>query len=312
MMYFERIAIDLAIYVIMTVALNLSSGFTGVFSLGHIGFMAVGAYTSALLTMDPATKAMNLPDLPAWLTQVHLPFPVALVLAGLLAAAIGLAVGVPILRLSGHYVAVATMGFLVIVHVVAINWDAITRGARTFLGVPDYTNNTWAWGWVAVTIFTVWRVGASPFGRYMRAMREDLVAAQSVGIDIMRTRLLAFSISAFFTAVAGGLWAHHITAFSPQAFYFDITFRVIVMLVVGGIGSIPGSVLGAVVLTVLSELLRKVEQGGGFLGVSLPPLYGLSQILLSAGFVLLMVFRPGGILGGGRRIRKGGVSASRT
>jgi branched-chain amino acid transport system permease protein len=133
--YLERVVLLLGINIILVLSLNLSNGFTGVFSLGHVGFMAIGAYTSSILTLALNTKAQNLPDLPAWLAQLQLDFLPAVLLGGLLAAVVALLIGIPLMRLSGHYVAVATLGFLVIVHVVLINWTEFTRGARTFSGV---------------------------------------------------------------------------------------------------------------------------------------------------------------------------------
>ncbi len=294
----ESRAILLGIFVILTVSLNLISGFTGLFSLGHIGFMALGVYISAILTLSLEKKASLLPDLPGWLAGLSLsqmvgPFPlgwlIATIIAGLLVSLIALAVGAVIMRLSGNFVAVATLGFLVIVRVILINADSLTRGSRTFSGVTPFTDLWWTWGWAVVTIYVVWRIKRSPWGRQMLAQRADKWAAQSVGIPILRPRLLAFVISAFFGAVAGSLYAHFIPAFSPSVFYFDITFEVITMLVVGGLGSVTGSVLGAVVIYALSETLREVEDKS--------QLYGVSGIILGVFFLAIIIFRPEGIMG---------------
>ncbi|MBE3591135.1 MAG: branched-chain amino acid ABC transporter permease [Firmicutes bacterium] len=295
--YVQRVAVDIGIMIILTVSLNLSNGYTGVFSLGHTGFMALGAYGSALLTMTPQVKALNLPDLPAWLAHVHLGFLPALVLVGLAAAAVALAVGYPILRLTGPYVAVATLGFLVIVHIVIINAQAYTRGARTFLGLAPLTNLWWVYGAVVVTIYTAWRIVNSPIGRAMLAVREDPVAARGAGVDILRARLWSFAVSAFFTAVAGALWAHFILAFSASSFWFAVTFEVIVMLIVGGLGSISGSVAATVALSILSEVLRNAERGVTLFGYHTPALYGLSQIVFALVFIAFIVYRPQGLFG---------------
>lgn len=312
----ESRIVTLGIFVILTVSLNLVSGFTGLFSLGHIGFMALGVYISAILTLSLEKKASLLPKLPGWLEGLSLsqmigPIPVgwliATVIAGLLVALIALAVGAVIMRLSGNFVAVATLGFLVIVRVILINADSFTRGSRTFSGVTPYTDMWWTWGWAVVTIYVVWRIKRSPWGRQMLAQRADKWAAQSIGIPILRPRLLAFVISAFFGAIAGSLYGHYITAFSPGVFYFDITFEVITMLVVGGLGSVTGSVIGAVVIIALSEGLREVEDRS--------QLYGVSGIILGVFFLLVIIFRPDGIMGQrelsldglrGRLIRGGG------
>lgn len=296
--FWQGIVINLAIFTILVVSLNLASGFTGVFSLGHIGFMALGAYVSAILTLPLKEKADYLPNLPPWLAGVHLdqmvgPLPVgwlaATLIAGVLVALVALPVGAVLMRLSGHFVAVATLGFLVIVRVILFNADGFTRGSRTFSNVTPYTNLWWVWAWAVLVIYVVWRLKHSPYGREMFAQRRDPWAARAIGISILRPRLLAFVVSAFFTAVAGSLYAHFITSFSPTVFYFDLTFRVITMLVVGGMGSVSGSVIGTAVVLALAEALRRIED------VTL--LYGLSGILLATFFILIIVFRPDGIMG---------------
>jgi branched-chain amino acid transport system permease protein len=314
--YWQGLVVNLGIFIILVLSLNLSNGFTGVFSLGHIGFMALGAYISAILTLPLREKHDYLPNLPAWLAGVHLdarlgPFPVgfltATLVAGLLVTVVALLVGLVLMRLSGHFVAVATLGFLVIVRVVLFNADAFTRGSRTFSNVTPYTNLWWVWAWALVTLYVVWRIKRSPFGRAMLAQREDRWAAQSIGIEVMPARLLAFVVSAFFTATAGALYGHFITSFSPTVFYFDLTFRVITMLVVGGMGSVSGSVIGALLVVGLAEGLRLFEDR--------TLLYGLSQIILAVVFLLLIIFRREGLLGQreialGRLFAKGGGTAS--
>jgi branched-chain amino acid transport system permease protein len=296
--FWQGLVINLAIFIILVVALNLSSGFTGVFSLGHIGFMALGAYTAAILTLPLREKGDYLPDLPSWLAGIHLDvqigpiavgFLLATLIAGLFVAAIAWPVGRVLMRLSGHFVAVATLGFLVIVRVMLINADSLTRGSRTFANVTPYTNLWWVGAWALVAIYVVWRLKRSPYGRDMLAQREDRVAAQSVGIRLMEPRLLAFVIGAFFSAVAGALYAHYITAFSPTVFYFDLTFRIITMLVIGGMGSVSGSIIGAVAITILAEGLRRIEDA--------TLLYGLSQIVLAVIFLIIITFRREGLMG---------------
>ena len=295
--YIQRVVIGLGISIILVVSLNLSNGFTGVFSLGHVGFMAIGAYTAAILTLPVTLKRVNLPDLPTWLAGVQMPFLPATLIGGVLAMLIALVVGLSLMRLSGPYVAVATMGFLVIVQVILVNWDKMTRGARTFAGVPSHTTLWWVWGWAIVTVYVVWRLVRSAYGRQMMAIRDNEIAAQSLGISVMRSRLLAFCVSAFLTAVAGSLWAHFITSFSPKAFYFTQAFGIITMLVVGGMGSVSGSIVGAVLITVLSEVLRNAERGMDLGIVQIPAVYGASQILMAVIFVLVIIFRPKGLLG---------------
>lgn len=293
--YYQRILAVVAINIILTVSLNLTNGFTGDFSLGHAAFMAIGAYTSALLTLPVVSKTALLPDLPGWFQQTVVPFPLATVAGGLLAALVALVMGPPVLRLRGHYLAVATLGLMVIVRVVANNWTEVTRGARGINGLPSFTNLWWAYGWAILTVYVIWRIVRSPYGRAMMAIREDEVAAASRGVRILRTRLLAFAVGAFFAGVAGSVWAHLITAITPGSFSFLITFDVVVMLVIGGMGSVTGSVLGATIMTIVPELLRRVEtaiSAGG------QPIYGLSQIVISVAVILVLIFRREGLMGG--------------
>ncbi len=296
--YMKRIIIGMGISVVLVVALNLSNGFTGVFSLGHIGFMAIGAYTASVLTLPVGLKAVNLPSLPGWLSHIALPFLPATIIAGLLAMILAYLVGLSLMRLKGSYVSVATLGFMVIVYVVLVNWDQVTRGARTFAGVPGFSNIWNVWVWAALTVFLVWRIGRSPAGRDMMAARDNEAAAQALGVSVMRSRLLAFCISAFLTGVGGSLWAHFITSFSPKSFYFTQAFSVITMLVIGGMGSVSGSVVGVFLVTILSEILRNAERGMTIGSLVIPPIYGASQVLMAVLFVLIIVFRPSGIMGG--------------
>ena len=296
--FWQGLAINLAIFSILTVSLNLTSGFTGVFSLGQIGFMALGAYMSAILTLPLPEKAAYLPNLPSWIAGVHLDqrigdvpvgFLVATVIAAVVVSGIAWLVGRVLMRLSGHFVAVATLGFLVIVRVVLFNADDFTRGSRTFSNVTPYTNLWWSWAWVLLVVYVVWRIKRSSYGRDMFVQRDDRLAAQAVGIRVMSPRLLAFVVGAFFSAVAGSLYAHFITSFSPTVFYFDLTFRVITMLVIGGMGSVSGSIIGAILIVGLGEALRRVED------VTL--LYGLSSIVLAVIFIVVIIVRPSGLLG---------------
>ncbi|HMQ52808.1 MAG TPA: branched-chain amino acid ABC transporter permease [Anaerolineae bacterium] len=257
--YYLRVIAIMGINIVLTVSLNLTNGFTGDFSLGHAAFMAIGAYAAALLTLPAEVKVAVITGLPLWLRQITLPFAAATITGGLLAVVVAVIVGLPVLRLRGHYLAVATLGLMVVVRVVANNWQSVTRGARGLNGLPGFTDIWWVYGWVVVTVYVIWRLINSPYGRAMIAVREDELAASTRGVKVFPTRLLAFAVSAFFAGVAGSLWAHQITAITPSSFSFLITFNVVVMLVVGGMGSISGSVVGAGVMTLGPELLRRVQ-----------------------------------------------------
>ncbi len=293
--YYLRIIAIMGINIILTVSLNLTNGFTGDFSLGHAAFMSIGAYTAALLTLPAETKVAVITGLPMWLRELTLPFLLATIMGGLMASVTAIIVGIPVLRLRGHYLAVATLGLMVIVRVVANNWQTVTRGARGINGIPALTNIWWVYIGAILTVYVVWRLVNSPYGRAMIAIREDELAATTRGVYVFRTRLLAFTIGAFFAGAAGSLWAHQITAITPSSFSFLITFNVVVMLVVGGMGSISGSVLGAVLMTLVPEFLRRIETT---LAIGGNPLYGLSQIVVAIAIILIMIFRRQGLLGG--------------
>jgi branched-chain amino acid transport system permease protein len=226
---------------------------------------------------------------------MEVPFLVATLVGATVAALVAVVVGIPVLRLRGHYLAVATLGLMVIVRSLAINWDMWTRGARGINGMPPFTNLWWAYAWVVATVYVVWRLVNSAYGRGMMAIREDETAAAARGVNVFAHRMLAFSVGAFFAGVAGALWGHLITAITPASFAFLITFNVVVMLVVGGMGSISGSILGAAIMTLVPEILRRFETGftvGGH------PLYGMSQIILAVTIILVMIFRRQGLMGG--------------
>jgi len=296
--YHLRLVDVVGINIILVVSLNLTNGLTGVFSLGHVGFMAVGAYAASLLTLPVARKELILSELPLWLQHAQVGLLPATLVGGALAAVCAIAVGYPVLRLRGHYLAVATLGFLVIVRAVVINWDRVTRGGVGISGIPALTTTWWTFGFGAVCLYAAWRLTQSSYGRAMLAVREDEGAASAMGITPARMRLASLVVGAFFAGVAGSLWAHLITVISPNSFWLTETFALVVMLVVGGMGSTSGAVVGAVTMTLIPEALRGLEGGVQVAGISLPPLFGLSQLLLAAALILTMILRPQGIAGG--------------
>ncbi|NOX35742.1 MAG: branched-chain amino acid ABC transporter permease [Deltaproteobacteria bacterium] len=287
--YYQRVSNLMMIYVILTVSLNLSNGIVGISSLGQIGFMSIGAYVSAILTLPPGLKEHWLTGLPHWMSTIQSGLFPAMILAGILAAAIAFLVGIVILRLQGVFAAVTTLGFLIIVKVVAENWMTVTRGGRGISSLPTYTNLWWTSAVAVITVYVVLRIIRSPYGRSMLAVREHDLAAQSIGINAPRIRLLAFVISAFFTAVAGALWANLIGVVSPGSFYLWLTLLIIIMMVVGGMGSVTGSVFSAIGFTILLELLRGFENKIA--------VYGISSIIFAIVFMLVIIFHPDGVMG---------------
>lgn len=279
----------LGISIILSVSLNITNGFTGLFSLGHPAFMAIGGYMTAILTFPISKRELFLPDFPQVLTAVHLPFAPALLIGGIVSACIAMIVGFSVLRLKGHYLAVATMGFLIIVQVMLISFDNITRGPQGLNGLEDFTNVYWVYAIVLLTIYLAWKLKFSSLGRTMLAIREDEIAAKSLGINLFFTKNLAFVIGAFFAGIAGGLWAHLVTALTPNTFSLIMSFNIILIIVVGGSGSITGSIVATIFFTLFTEVLKPVEESFS--------MFGLSQIITSILLILILIFRPSGLFG---------------
>ena len=276
------------IYVILAVSLNITNGFSGLFSLGHPGFMAIGGYVTAILTFPVARKSMFL-ELPQWLANLQLPFFPALIIGGVCAGLTALLVGLAVLRLRGHYLAVATIGFLIIVQVLIINWESVTRGPLGLNGLPALTNMWWVYLWVVVTVYVGWKIKFSSYGRCMLSVREDDMAAQCLGVNLFQTRVAALVIGACFAGVAGGLWAHLVTAITPMSFSVIMAFNIVVMVVVGGSGSITGSFIAAIIFSVLTEIFSPLEEAFN--------VYGIGEILMALILILILIYRPQGLFG---------------
>jgi branched-chain amino acid transport system permease protein len=280
--YNYQIVILVGINIILAVSLNLINGITGQFSIGHAGFYAVGAYTSATLVFygDATIRSMTrfLP---------HDGQNIVLLLLGIAAAALvaglaGLAVGIPSLRLRGDYLAIVTLGFGEIIRVLILNIDAI-GGSRGFTGILGLSNFFWVYLFVLLTIVTVHNLVNSSYGRAFISIRDDEIAAEAMGVDTTRFKVLSFVISSMFAGIAGALFGHFTMFLHPNSFLFTTSFYLIIMIVVGGLGSIEGAVLGAILITVSLEVFR---------GFGAYRLVNFSVLL-----VLLMIYRPQGLLG---------------
>ncbi len=287
--YILSIVCFAGINIILAVSLNLTNGFTGLFSLGHPAFMAVGGYVAAILTFPVARKAMLLPALPSWLAAQQWSLLPAMISGGLSATLAAFLVGFPVLRLKGHYLAVATLGFLIILQVLITNMESYTRGPLGLNGLPMMTNLWWVYLWVVITVYVCWKVKHSSLGRSMLAIRENEMAAECLGVSLAGTRIMAFALGAFFAGVGGGLWAHLVTAITPTSFSVVMTFNLVVMVVVGGSGSITGATFAAVMLSLVSEVLRPLEET--------MEAYGISEVIIAIGLLLILIFRPQGIFG---------------
>ncbi|MEZ5779503.1 MAG: branched-chain amino acid ABC transporter permease [Paracoccaceae bacterium] len=277
------------INIILAVSLNVTNGFVGLFSLGHPAFMTVGGYMTAILVMPSTRKEVMLPDLPQVLVAQEWPFLPALLAGGALASATAVVIGFPVLRLRGHYLAVATLGLIFIVQSFAVNLSGLTRGALGLSGLPALTSLWWVYLFALTTVYVCWQLKHSSLGRTMFAIRENELAAACLGVNVARTRVLAFALGAFFAGIGGGLWVHLVTLISPSSFTFLLAFQLVVMVVLGGSGSITGAILIAIVLTVATELLRPVEEAAN--------LFGASQIIVAVGVMLVLIYRPSGLFG---------------
>jgi branched-chain amino acid transport system permease protein len=270
--YYLGIAIDVGINIILAVSLNLINGHTGQFSLGHAGFMAVGGYTAASITLALSQK------FPAAATPVL--FTGALLAGGLTAALAGLAVGVPTLRLRGDYLAIVTLGFGEIIRVIFENMDCV--GAASGLkGIPNYTNFFWAWSLAAVTVFVITCLVNSTYGRGFIAVHDDEVAASAMGINPTKYKVTAFVVGAFFAGIAGGLYAHHKQFLSPTGFDFMKSIDIVVMVILGGMGRTTGVIIAAILLTLLPEFLRGFAE--------------YRMIIYALMIIVLMIARPQGL-----------------
>jgi len=286
--YYARIINLVGINITLAVSLNLINGLAGQFSIGHAGFMAVGGYTATYLTVFHGEAIARLVGGTVMSGTGSVLVMVLSLTAGALAAAFaGLVVGIPSLRLKGDYLAIVTLGFSEIIRVIILNIPAV-GGATGFTDALPITNFFWIFGVALLTITIVRNITNSTFGRALGAVRGDEVAAEAMGVNTTRHKVLAFVISAALAGMAGGLSGQlFANPLSPQSLNFVKSIEVIVMIVVGGIGSITGAVLGATTLTILPEALRTVDQ-------QFP---GLRMVLYALLLILFMIFRPQGLLG---------------
>ncbi len=297
--YSVRILNTVAIYVILAVSYNLINGITGQFSLGPNAFLAVGAYASAILTLSPEEKIRTFILQPmAWpLSEISVSFPVSLLAAGLVAAFLAMLMAVPVFRVRGDYLAVVTLGFGEVVQLVANNLIAITNGPLGLKGLTPYTNLWWSWGLCLLTVLCTVRLVNSSYGRSMKAVREDEMAAEAMGINAFWTKTLAFVFSAFFQGLAGGLLAHLVTTISPSLFSFLLTFNLLIIIVIGGLGSTTGAVIAAVIFGWGGELLRVVEEPMTIFGYYVEGIPGMRMVIFSIMLILVMLFARSGIMG---------------
>jgi len=282
--YYYKIVILAGINIILAVSLNLINGFTGQFSIGHAGFYAVGAYSSASLVYYGEDWLRGMVGFLPKLGQDSVLLLLGIVAASLAAGLAGLAVGIPSLRLRGDYLAIVTLGFGEIIRVLILNIDAI-GGARGFSNIPPLSDFFlfWVFLFVLITVAAVNNLVNSSYGRAFVSIRDDEIAAEAMGVDTTRFKVMAFVISSMFAGVGGSLFGHYTAYLNPNSFTFVTSFYLIIMIVVGGLGSIEGSILGAVLITVVLEAFRSLSEFR---------LVGFSVVL-----ILIMIYRPQGLMG---------------
>jgi branched-chain amino acid transport system permease protein len=267
--YYSGILTLICINVIMAVSLNLATGFLGQLVLGHAGFMSVGAYSAALFTMYSGLPTM-------------ISFPIALLIGGAVAALFGFIIGIPALRLRGDYLAIITLGFGEIIRVLILNLK-VTGGANGLSGIEQLTTFPYVFLIAVLTVVIIFAFIRSRHGRAVIAIREDEIAAEASGINTTYYKLLAFILAAFFAGIAGGLYAHNMGVLDPGKFDFNYSIEFLIMVVLGGMGSITGSVIAAIVLTILPEALRDFSS--------------YRMLLYSVILICVMLFKPSGLMG---------------
>lgn len=273
--YFLVVLISIGVNIILAVSLNLVNGFTGQFSMGHAGFMAIGAYASAVMTK-------NLTLAPESITAAWVLFPLCLIAGGIVASIFGLLVGIPSLRLRGDYLAIVTLGFGEIIRVIIQNMEFLS-GARGMTDIPRLTTSFAVFSIVCILLFFLTNLIRSTYGKGFLAVRDDEIAAEAMGINTTRYKVTAFVIGAFFAGVAGGLYAHFVTFIEPKQFDFVRSIEVVVMVIVGGMGNTLGVVVAAILLTLLPELLRPIAE--------------YRMVIYSLLLILIMLLRPQGLFG---------------
>lgn len=297
--YQIRILNDIGIFITLAVSYNLVNGVCGLLHLGPNGFIAIGAYTSALLSMTPAEKELNfILDHVIWpLSVIQVPFAVSLLAAGFMAALFAFLISFPVLRVRGDYLAIVTLGFGEVVRVLCNASQSVTNGPLGLKGLYPYTNLWWSWGVAALAVIVIRKLIDSNYGLAMKAIREDETAARAMGVDPFRRLMLAFLISAFFSGIAGGLLAHLITTISPGLFTFILTFNLLIIIVVGGLGSTTGAVIGAVLFAWGGEALRIVERPMQIGSFTIPGIPGMRMVIFSLILMLVILFARKGIMG---------------
>ncbi|MGQ3275403.1 MAG: branched-chain amino acid ABC transporter permease [Shinella sp.] len=292
---YDRIATNLLISLVLVIGLQTFMGNSGLLSFAHIGFMGLGAYTSAVLTIPAQMKGMALPDLYEFMKLVEVSPLIAMLDAGVLAAVVAAVVAYPLMRLSDAASVITSFALLVVLYTVMNNWSAFTNGPRTLFGLPKTTDMPIAAIVAGIVVIVALLFKESRTGKLLRASREDEVAAAALGANIPHLRWRAFILAAFIAGIGGALWGHFITSFAPKAFYLKETFLIVTMLVIGGANTVTGAVAGTVLITVAYEGLRSTESALNATSVGAGQVIGLTEIVLALAMIAVMILKPGGL-----------------
>jgi branched-chain amino acid transport system permease protein len=294
---FNQTVIDVFIRVILVVGLHIFIGNSGVISFGHIGFACLGAYMTAWLTMPPAMKKMALPGLPDVILASKLPFWLGVPAGAALAAVAAFIFGKILMRLSGIAASIATFAMLAVINQVYSNWEDVTGATSSVVGIP-INRSIWPYLLVAIiAVFSGWLYAISRSGLALRAARDEATAASASGIDIPRERLVAFVVSGAVMGAGGALYAHSVGVVTPDTFYLGLTFISLSMLVVGGMSSLSGAVIGVVVLSSIIQVLRWFEKGVTLGDTVLTIPNGVQEIAIGIIMIVILMFRPQGLTG---------------
>ncbi|QCC85856.1 branched-chain amino acid ABC transporter permease [Desulfovibrio desulfuricans] len=284
---------------ILALSLNLIYGFTGLFSLGHAGFIAIGAYVSALCILNPEQKEMMWILEPIiWpFSELFTPFWVSVLAGGLVATIFAFIIAVPVLRLGDDYLGIATLGFAEIIRVIIVNATSVTNGSLGIKGIPGHADLLSCYIWTLFTLIVLSRLIFSNFGNVLRCIRDNEIAARVMGINVFRYKVLSFCIGAFFAGVGGALLGTHLSTIDPKMFNFLLTFNVLMFVVAGGLGSLTGSLLGATVITILLEWLRAIEEPINLGFIEIPGIPGMRMVVFSLVLLAIILYRREGIMG---------------
>lgn len=292
----ERVVVLFLINLSAVISLTVFIGFSGLLSFAHVGFMALGAYFGAYLTLSPALKSQFLPALPAWLAGLQLPVEIALPIVVVAVAVLALVVGPTICRLPVDTVPIATVAVLIVIHGLIVGAKDLTRGIQPLFGFESLEGVSLPLVYLMVTLLAALLFRASSAGLKLQASRDDEIAAASCGVNVLRVRVLAWVLSMAIIAGSGLLLSHYLTVISPKQFYFVFMFSLLAMGILGGISTVSGAIAGALAVTLLSETTRRVEGADWLAEIGLPPLFGLTQITLAALILFVMYRRPHGLI----------------